>query len=258
MLFAHPGFAKKLPSSKQPCSKNTKGLHQEVCLLLTAAWPHRDTHGSLLGAAEVAPGQHGVLQVLGLFALKRAVKFPAGSLRHWGCCDGLCRGATHPPPTSPCEVPSSSAGQLLSFSKFEPLLLLFKLCVSHELHSKRLRTSPPGAPPKPARSSMSWVTNFSRDDGGIANGTEIHLVLHTHFHKATCDTEVVVGGVESFVEGQLYYVPHSVPLFLFQLLSTSKLIYKASQSHTVLPDLWRYLHADLRCLGPIFKTDLCR
>lgn len=258
MLFAHPGFAKKLPSSKQPCSKTTKGLHQEVCLLLAAAWPHRDTHGSLLGAAEVVSGQHGVPQVLGLVVLKRAVRFPAGSPRHWGCCDGLCRGATHPAPTSPCEAPSFSAGQLLSFCKFEPLLLLFKLCVSHELRSKRLRTSPPRAPPITARSSMSSVTNFSRDDGDIANGTEIHLVLHTRFHKATCDTEIAGGGVESVGEGQLYYVPHSVPLFLFQLLSTSKLIYKASQSHNTLPDLWRYLHADLRCLGPIFKTDLCR
>ena len=46
-----------------------------------AAWPHRDTHDSLLGVAEFAPGQHGVPQVPGLAMLKRAVTFPAGSLR---------------------------------------------------------------------------------------------------------------------------------------------------------------------------------
>jgi len=32
-LFAHSGFAKKLPSSKQPCSKNTSGLHQRYACL---------------------------------------------------------------------------------------------------------------------------------------------------------------------------------------------------------------------------------
>lgn len=69
-------------------------------------------------------------------------------------CNGLCRGATRPPPTSSCEVPPFSAGQLLNFCKFEPFLLLFKLCFRRELRSKRLCISPPAAPPTAACSSM--------------------------------------------------------------------------------------------------------
>lgn len=81
------------------------------------------------------------------------------------CCNGLCRGATRPPPTSICEVPPFSAGQQLNFCKFGPFLFLFKLCFRHELHSEMLRTSPPGAPPITTHSSMQLSKELLRWQG---------------------------------------------------------------------------------------------
>lgn len=159
MLFAHLGFAKKLSSSKQPCSKITSGLHQH--LLLMAAWPHQATDISLLGATEFTPQAAWCAPGPGLSHAQICSEVLSW-VAQVKCCNGLCRGATRPPPTSTCEVPPFSAGQQLNFCKFGPFLLLFKLCFRHELHSEMLRTSPPGAPPITTHSSMQLSKELLR------------------------------------------------------------------------------------------------
>lgn len=63
-------------------------------------------------------------------------------------------------------------------------------------------------------------------------------------------------GWKCSTQGKLWYVPCCV--YLFQLLSTSKVIYCASQSQNMVPNWSKYLAVDLRYLKPIFKTGLCR
>lgn len=77
MPFVHLGFGRKLPSSKQQCSKTTDGFHWGL-LAIAATWAHRGTGcwewQDYCQAAWYAPGS-------GLAVLKGTVKFPAGSLR---------------------------------------------------------------------------------------------------------------------------------------------------------------------------------
>lgn len=58
-------------------------------------------------------------------------------------CNCLCRLAACPPLRSSREVLPFLAGQLFIFGKLGPLSLLFKLSFKHELHLKRLYTTPP-------------------------------------------------------------------------------------------------------------------
>lgn len=132
------------------CSqRTTNGLHQR--LLLMAAWPHQGTDISLVGAAEFAPGEHGVA---------RSQAQPCSNVQwssqlgHLGRAPWWSLQRSHSSTTNElCEVSPFSAGQQLNFCKFGPFLLLFKWCFRHEVHSKRLHTSPPGPPPTTACSS---------------------------------------------------------------------------------------------------------
>lgn len=191
MPFVHLGFGRKLPSSKQQCSKTTDGFHWGL-LAIAATWAHRGT-----GCWEWQ-GYCQAAWACTRFWISRAQRY--SEVPSWKpearSCDGHFRGITCPQPMHSCEVPLFSAGQLLSFCKFGPFLLLFKLSFRHKLHSKMFHTSPPRAPPTNRTFSTRWVRNFSWGDGGTSNEIEIHLVLHTHFSKTTCNTEVAVGGAE--------------------------------------------------------------
>lgn len=114
MLFAHLGFGRKLPSSKQQYSKT---LMDFTRILLLAIAGNLGT----LRHRHLPAGSGRVCCWAAWHALGPGISHAQryGEVPSWKpearSCDGHCRGITHLPPMHCCEVLLFSAGQLLSF-----------------------------------------------------------------------------------------------------------------------------------------------